>query len=65
MASEVLIACNKSFSMCPGLTAGLLDALVAHGSDELKERFMEKMVSGEWSGTMCLTEPQCGTISAS
>ena len=61
MASEVLIACNKSFSMCPGLTTGLLDALVAHGTDELKERFMEKMVSGEWSGTMCLTEPQCGT----
>ena len=61
MASEILIATNKSFSMCPGLTTGLIDALLAHGTDELKDRFMEKMVSGEWSGTMCLTEPQCGT----
>ena len=61
MASEVLIATNKSFSMCPGLTTGLIDALVAHGTDELKERFLEKLITGEWSGTMCLTEPQCGT----
>jgi alkylation response protein AidB-like acyl-CoA dehydrogenase len=61
MASEVLIATNKAFSMCPGLTTGLIDALEAHGTDSLKERFLEKMITGEWSGTMCLTEPQCGT----
>ncbi len=61
MASEVLIATNKSFSMCPGLTTGLIDALEAHGSDALKERFLEKLTTGEWTGTMCLTEPQCGT----
>jgi len=61
VASEVLIATNKSFSMCPGLTTGLIEALEAHGSDELKERFLEKMITGEWTGTMCLTEPQCGT----
>ena len=60
-ASEVLIAANKSFSMCPGLTNGLIDALVGYGTEELKDRFMPKLVSGEWSGTMCLTEPQCGT----
>ncbi len=61
VGSEVLIAANKSFSMCSGLTNGLMDALTHYGSDELKDRFMPKFVSGEWSGTMCLTEPQCGT----
>ncbi len=61
MASEVLIATNKSFSMCPGLTTGLIDALDAHGTDELKEAYLEKLITGEWAGTMCLTEPQCGT----
>jgi alkylation response protein AidB-like acyl-CoA dehydrogenase len=61
VGSEVLIAANKSFSMCPGLSNGLIDALVATGTDELKERYLEKLCSGEWSGTMCLTEPQCGT----
>ena len=61
MASEVLIATNKSFSMCPGLTTGLIEALHAHGTDELKDQFLEKMITGEWTGTMCLTEPQCGT----
>jgi alkylation response protein AidB-like acyl-CoA dehydrogenase len=61
MAGEILISCNKSFSMCPGLTGGLIEALEAHGSDELKEQFLEKMITGEWTGTMCLTEPHCGT----
>lgn len=61
LASEVLIACNKSFSMCSGLTAGLIDALEAYGTDEQKETYLPKLISGEWSGTMCLTEPQCGT----
>jgi alkylation response protein AidB-like acyl-CoA dehydrogenase len=61
VASEILMACNKSFSMCPGLTGGVLDALEAHGSKELKDWLMARLISGEWSGTMCLTEPQCGT----
>ncbi|RME20815.1 MAG: acyl-CoA dehydrogenase [Deltaproteobacteria bacterium] len=61
LASEILIATNKSLSMCAGLTTGLLDALEAHASEPLKQRFMEKLVSGEWAGTMCLTEPHCGT----
>ena len=61
LASEVLIACNKSFSMSPGLTAGLIDALEAHGSHHLQESLLPKLVSGEWSGTMALTEPHCGT----
>ena len=59
--SELATACNKSFSMCPGLSRGLVDALVAHGSEEQKNLYLPKLISGEWSGTMCLTEPQCGT----
>ncbi|MCB9797058.1 MAG: acyl-CoA dehydrogenase [Alphaproteobacteria bacterium] len=61
LASEVLIAANKSLSMCPGLTYALLDAMHAHASDELKERYLPKLISGEYTGTMALTEPQCGT----
>ena len=59
--SEFSTATNKSFSMCPGLTHGVLDALHQHGTQWLKETFMPKLISGEWSGTMCLTEPHCGT----
>lgn len=59
--SEMSTATNKSFTMCPGLTHGLIDALLHHGSDDLKKAYLPKLVSGEWTGTMCLTEPQCGT----
>ncbi len=59
--SEMATATNKSFSMCPGLTRGLIDALKAHGSEEQKDKYLTKLVTGEWSGTMCLTEPQSGT----
>jgi len=58
---EMLTATNKSFSMCPGLTNGLIDALIHYGTDEQKSFYLPKMVSGTWSGTMCLTEPHCGT----
>ncbi|MEL7367663.1 MAG: acyl-CoA dehydrogenase C-terminal domain-containing protein [Myxococcota bacterium] len=61
LIGEMMTACNKSLSMCPGLTRGLVEALDAHGTDEQKEAWLPKLVSGEWSGTMCLTEPQCGT----
>jgi len=61
LVSEMTTATNKSFIMCPGLTNGLIDALLVHGTDEQKEYYLPKMISGEWSGTMCLTEPQCGT----
>ena len=61
LGSEMMIACNKSFSMCPGLTSGLIDAMEAHGTSEQKEWLLPKLISGEWAGTMCLTEPQCGT----
>ncbi len=61
LMGEMVTSTNKSFSMCPGLTNGLIEALKHHGSDEQKKTFLPKLVSGEWSGTMCLTEPQCGT----
>ncbi|MEE2787766.1 MAG: acyl-CoA dehydrogenase family protein, partial [Myxococcota bacterium] len=59
--SEMATACNKSFSMCPGLGHGLVESLLHYGTDEQKQTFLPKLISGEWSGTMCLTEPQCGT----
>lgn len=59
--SEMSTATNKSFSMCPGLSRGLIDALVAFGSDEQKSTYLPKLLTGQWTGTMCLTEPQCGT----
>ena len=59
--TEIATACNKSFSMCPGLNLGLADALDHHATEEQKERYLQKLVTGEWTGTMCLTEPQCGT----
>ena len=62
MTGESLIATNKSFSMCDGLSKGLINALAAGGvSEELKATYLPKLISGEWTGTMCLTEAQCGT----
>ena len=59
--SEMSTATNKSFTMCPGLGHGLVEALLHYGSDQQKEVYLTKLISGEWTGTMCLTEPQCGT----
>lgn len=58
---EMICSANLSFGMLPGLSHGAVNALYKHATDELKERFLPKMVSGEWAGVMCLTEPQCGT----
>src|SRR5271165_2278601 len=58
---EFICSSNFSFGTYPGLTQGAYSAIEAHGSDELKQRYLPKMVSGEWSGTMCLTEAHCGT----
>jgi len=57
----MISASNVSFGLYPGLTHGGTTAIQAHGSADIQERFLPKMVSGEWSGTMCLTEPHCGT----
>jgi alkylation response protein AidB-like acyl-CoA dehydrogenase len=58
---EMWKASNLSFALCPMLTAGAIEALVLRGSDEQKNTFLPKMVSGEWTGTMNLTEPQAGS----
>ncbi|MDQ0314333.1 acyl-CoA dehydrogenase C-terminal domain-containing protein [Amorphus orientalis] len=58
---EMICSANLSFSLYPGLTHGATKALEAHGSQDLKERYLPKMVDGTWAGTMCLTEAHCGT----
>ena len=58
---EYMISANMAFAMYPGLTHGAAAAILAKGSDEQKVMYIPKMVSGEWGGTMNLTEPQCGT----
>jgi len=58
---EFISSANQAFGMYPGLTNGAVSALIAKGSQEQKDMYLPKMISGEWSGTMNLTEPQCGT----
>src|SRR5471032_2720604 len=59
--TEIWSASNIAFGLCPLLTLSAIEALAAHGSDELKKIYLEKLVSGEWTGTMQLTEPQAGS----
>jgi len=61
LVEEMISAANVSFGLYPGLTHGGATALKSHATPELQERFLPNMVSGVWSGTMCLTEPHCGT----
>jgi alkylation response protein AidB-like acyl-CoA dehydrogenase len=58
---EMLMSASLSFRVYSGLTEGTVLALDRHGSAELKERYLAQLVSGEWTGTMCLTEPQAGS----
>jgi len=58
---EMVNSANLSFALCPLLTDGAIEALLTAGSDELKATYLEKLVSGEWTGTMNLTEPQAGS----
>ena len=58
---EYMISANMAFAMYPGLAHGAIAALVAKGSPEQQAKYLPRMVSGEWGGTMNLTEPQCGT----
>lgn len=60
-AAETWQAANLSFSLCPLLTAGGISAIDAHASDQLKSTYLPRMITGEWSGTMNLTEPQAGS----
>ena len=58
---EMLNSANQAWTMYPGLSHGAYEALHAHGTEAQKKMYLPKLVSGEWTGTMCLTEPHCGT----
>ncbi|WP_353093075.1 acyl-CoA dehydrogenase C-terminal domain-containing protein [Methylibium sp.] len=58
---EMLNSANQAWTMYPGLTHGAYEALHTHGTDEQKRTYLPKLTSGHWTGTMCLTEPHCGT----
>jgi alkylation response protein AidB-like acyl-CoA dehydrogenase len=59
--SEMVASANTSWGMYPGLTHGAMSAIHAHGSEEQKQTYLTKLTEGRWTGTMCLTEPHCGT----
>ena len=61
VCTEIWSAANMAFGLCPLLTLSAIEALYAHGSDELKNIYLAKLISGEWTGTMQLTEPQAGS----
>ncbi|RDD63808.1 acyl-CoA dehydrogenase C-terminal domain-containing protein [Ferruginivarius sediminum] len=61
LVEELICSANLSFGTYPGLTHGAYRALHAHASQELKDRYLPKLAEGTWTGTMCLTEPHCGT----
>ncbi|RID98607.1 acyl-CoA dehydrogenase C-terminal domain-containing protein [Simplicispira hankyongi] len=58
---EMMNSANQAWTMYPGLSHGAYECLHAHGTDEQKKIYLPKLTSGEWTGTMCLTEPHCGT----
>ena len=58
---EMMNSANQAWTMYPGLSHGAYECLHAHGTDEQKKLYLPKLTSGEWTGTMCLTEPHCGT----
>ncbi len=59
--TEMVATSNWAFSMYPGLSLGCMNTIMEYGSKEQKDTYMPKLVEGTWAGTMCLTEPQCGT----
>jgi len=61
LVQEMSMGANMAWSMYPGLSHGAVHALEAHGSDEQKQTYLRKLLSGAWTGTMCLTESHCGT----
>jgi len=58
---EMWAAANVAFALCPELSQGAILAMDRHATDQLKQAYLEKLVSGQWAGTMCLTEPQAGS----
>ncbi len=61
LVEEMICSANLSFGTYPGLSLGAYNAIKLHASEELKRLYLPKLAAGQWSGTMCLTEPQCGT----
>lgn len=61
VVDEMMCSSNLSFGMYPGLSHGAIDALTEHASEALQNEYLAKLIEGKWTGTMCLTEPQCGT----
>ena len=61
LKTEMMGAANWAFAMYPGLSVGCIATLMQYGSDVVKQRYLPSLVSGRWTGTMCLTEPQCGS----
>jgi alkylation response protein AidB-like acyl-CoA dehydrogenase len=61
VVDELLCSGNVAFALYPGLTAGCFEAILACGNDELKKTYLPKLATGEWTGTMCITEPQAGS----
>lgn len=58
---EILTSANHTFSMTPALTMSACRAIISHGTDEIKQTYLPKLISGQWTGTMCLTESHCGS----
>ncbi|WP_197472187.1 MULTISPECIES: acyl-CoA dehydrogenase family protein [unclassified Oleiphilus] len=61
VVDEMCCSTNLSFGMYPGLSHGSIDALTLHGNEHQQSYYLPKLIAGEWTGTMCLTEPHCGT----
>ncbi len=61
VVDEMLCSANVAFALYPGLTVGCFEAILANGSDEQKKTYLPKLGTGEWTGTMCMTEPQAGS----
>ncbi len=59
--NEMLFSANHAWTMYPTLSGGAVETILAHGTEQQKNTFLEKLVSGQWSGTMCLTEAHCGS----
>jgi alkylation response protein AidB-like acyl-CoA dehydrogenase len=60
-SSDMAATANFTWTMYPGLSKGCINTMISHASDELKQKYLPNLVSGQWTGTMCLTEPQCGS----
>ena len=59
--SDMSCTANWAWTMYPGLSKGAINTIYAHGTEALKQKYLARMISGEWTGTMCLTEPHCGS----